>query len=109
MGRLASTPFFLCSALVAGALTALSSAAQAETAQMGRIVDFGPDWTGYYVGAQLGFGEGRGGGPDLDSLIGGYAGYRWDLGKTVLGTELDVTLADSAMNGVAEVDSIARI
>ncbi|MDP3196554.1 outer membrane protein [Tabrizicola sp.] len=56
----------------------------------------GLDWTGGYVGAQLGYG-------DVDSSTGaleGYgwlggvhAGYRWDMGNWVAGTELSYDTA----------------
>lgn len=109
MGRAKPVPLYLYMALVAGLMISGGSRAVAQTGPSGRIIDLGPDWTGPYVGAQLGFGRGGGAASNLDSLIGGYAGYRWDYGTTVLGTELDVTLADSAMNNVATVDSIARL
>lgn len=46
------------------------------------------DWGGAYVGAQLGYGKGKIDPVDGDGAIGGiFGGYRWDLGKTVLGVE----------------------
>lgn len=64
----------------------------------------GLDWTGAYVGAQLGYG-------DVDSSTGtleGYgwlggvhAGYRWDLGNWVAGTELSYDKADIDLGAAA--------
>jgi outer membrane immunogenic protein len=51
----------------------------------------GLDWSGAYVGAQLGYGnvDSNGAGLDGDDWFGGvHAGYRWDLGNWVAGTEL---------------------
>ncbi len=46
------------------------------------------EWGGAYVGAQLGYGKAKIDPVDGDGAIGGvYGGYRWDLGKTVLGVE----------------------
>jgi outer membrane immunogenic protein len=51
----------------------------------------GLDWSGAYVGAQLGYGDVDSNGAALDGndWFGGvHAGYRWDLGSWVAGTEL---------------------
>jgi outer membrane immunogenic protein len=70
-------------------------------------VDPGVDWTGFYGGAQLGWGwanaDGRSGGrnysADDDGFIGGlHAGYRYDFGNWVAGGELDYDWADFAVN-----------
>lgn len=48
------------------------------------------DWEGFYAGAQLGYGDFRANNVKPSGAIGGVqAGYRWDLGTTVLGVELD--------------------
>lgn len=72
----------------------------------------GLDWTGGYVGAQLGYG-------DVDSsdvtmegygwLGGVHAGYRWDLGNWVAGTELtwDKTDIDLGTTGDSLDDVMA--
>ena len=58
------------------------------------------EWTGFYAGAHLGYGrlEGDSAGTavfDADGAIGGVQlGYRWDLGRTVLGVEGSVSASD---------------
>lgn len=53
-------------------------------------VAYDHDWSGAYVGAQLGYGKLSADDVDASGAIGGlHAGYRWDLGNAVLGTELD--------------------
>ncbi len=76
----------------------------------------GFDWTGGYVGAQLGYGDvdtsvGDVDGPGGYGWLGGvHAGYRWDLGGWVAGTELswDKTGIDLADDG-GEIDSVAAL
>lgn len=74
----------------------------------------GLDWTGGYVGAQLGYGDvdSNGAGLDGNGWLGGvHAGYRWDLGNWVAGTELSWDKASIDLGGVAgaELDSIAAL
>jgi opacity protein-like surface antigen len=74
-------------------------------------VTTGPDWTGFYAGAQLGY-------ADIDTnvsgsngdVIGGLvAGYDFDLGNWVVGGGLDYDFADiSVANGAADVESVFR-
>lgn len=50
------------------------------------------DWNGGYAGIQLGYGKADGdfAGFEGSGAVGGiHGGYRWDLGRTVLGAELD--------------------
>lgn len=74
----------------------------------------GLDWTGGYVGAQLGYGDvdSNGAGFDGNGWLGGvHAGYRWDLGNWVAGTELSWDKASIDLGGVAgdELDSVAAL
>ena len=71
----------------------------------------GVDWTGAYVGAQLGYG-------DVDAALDGHgaiggvhAGYRWDLGNWVAGGELSWDKASIDLGAVAgdELDSVAAL
>lgn len=64
----------------------------------------GPDWSGAYVGAQLGYGDvdSNGAGLDGNDYFGGvHAGYRWDLGNWVAGTEMSY---DANNIGLGAVD-----
>jgi outer membrane immunogenic protein len=57
----------------------------------------GIDWTGGYVGAQLGYGDVGSSSETLDGygwLGGVHAGYRWDFGNWVAGSELSYDTAD---------------
>lgn len=67
------------------------------------------DWGGAYVGAQLGYGNG--GSADGDGAIGGvHAGYRWDLGRTVLGVQGDYNVSDLKGDGdVIEGDKMMSL
>lgn len=87
-----------------------------------------PDWTGPYLGAQLGFGrtlsvdslDAFDDAEDEGSLAGLHAGYRFDLGRVVAGAELDwdrtgITLRENAaeagdfdVDDVVDLDSVAR-
>lgn len=73
---------------------------------------FGTDWTGGYVGVQLGYGDvdTNGAGLDGDGAIGGiHAGYRWDFGNYVVGAEIDYDITNIGLGGATgELDSVAR-
>jgi len=64
----------------------------------------GRDWTGGYVGLQLGYadvGTDSVTGLSGDDVIGGVtAGYDWDFGNFVLGVGVDADIADLAVGGV---------
>lgn len=54
------------------------------------VIPVDGNWNGAYAGASLGYGRIDGGSQDGSGVIGGIlGGYRWDLGKTVLGIEGD--------------------
>ena len=71
------------------------------------------DWTGFYVGGQLGYCEASGADEDVSGGLGGlHAGYLYDLGQWVIGGELDYDWADMSdtFGGVeVKVDEIARL
>jgi outer membrane immunogenic protein len=70
------------------------------------------DWTGPYIGGQIGYGWAD---PDLpgvdgEGIVGGvHAGYNYDLGGFVVGAEIDYDFADIDLdNDVGQIDGIAR-
>ena len=71
----------------------------------------GTDWTGGYVGGQLGFGDVSATGLDGDgALYGLRAGYDWDFGNWVLGAGVDYDWADIELGGGPDtLDSVARL
>lgn len=72
-------------------------------------VPLGVDWTGPYVGLNLGYGFGDSDGDDFDGVIGGgQAGYLFDFGQFVAGAELDYNLADLGFEGDGSLDQIGR-
>lgn len=77
------------------------------------VVSTDGDWSGPYVGAQLGFGDidSNGAGLDGDGAIGGvHAGYRMDYGKFVAGAELDYDVANIDLGTAGDtLDSVARL
>lgn len=71
------------------------------------------DWTGFYAGASLGYGDidSNGSGLDGNGALGGVlAGYRFDFGNVIAGVEADYDITDISLGGAAgEIDSIARL
>ncbi len=83
-----------------------------EPAPAAPVVQVAPshDWTGGYVGGQLGYSDGSYGG--LNGNNGTYgvrAGYDWDFGKWVLGAGLDWDKVDTDLGGGTNIDSITRL
>ena len=71
----------------------------------------GPDWTGFYGGAQIGYAniDSNVPGVDGDGLIGGLlAGYDYDFGTFVLGGGLDYDFADITIAPGVSVDNVFR-
>ena len=71
------------------------------------------DWSGFYVGAQLGYGDvdSNGNGLDGNGGLGGvHAGHRYDFGRFVAGAELDYdkTQIDLGTAG-DQLDSVTRL
>lgn len=76
------------------------------------IAPASPDWTGGYVGGQLGWGniETNVPGVDGDDVIGGIvAGYDYDFGQWVLGAGVDYDFADIDLGAAnASVENVWR-
>ncbi|ABV93441.1 hypothetical protein Dshi_1699 [Dinoroseobacter shibae DFL 12 = DSM 16493] len=75
------------------------------------VVVSGRDWTGGYVGAQIGYGDvgTNASGVDGDGLIGGLiAGYDYDFGSYVLGAGIDYDIADIDL-GPASLEDVLRL
>lgn len=77
-------------------------------------VPLSADWSGPYVGAQLGYADINSNGAGLDGygwLGGVHAGYLWDLGNFVAGTEIDYDTADIDLGTAAgdTLDDVARL
>ena len=70
------------------------------------------DWTGFYAGAQLGYGQLKSDAIDEDPqdlLYGVHAGYLYDLGNIVVGAELDYDMTEIGFAAPAvDLDSVAR-
>ncbi|MEO0401040.1 MAG: outer membrane beta-barrel protein [Pseudomonadota bacterium] len=75
------------------------------------VLSLGGDWTGAYVGGQLGYGDinGTGTADGDDLLYGLHAGYDYDFGTFVLGGEIDYDFTEIDLGGAADVDSVARL
>lgn len=70
------------------------------------------DWTGGYVGAQLGYGQlDTPANGDAEGVLGGvHAGYLYDLGSMVVGGEIDYNAADmEASVGTGQIEDLARV
>lgn len=71
------------------------------------------DWTGAYVGAQLGYADIDSNGAALDGngFLGGvHAGYRMDFGQFVAGAEIDYDKADIDIGAAGDtLDDVARL
>jgi hypothetical protein len=72
-------------------------------------VVYGNDWTGGYIGGQLGYADIGGGVDGHGEGAGLHAGYNWDFGGWVLGTEIDHDFANIDLGGDDEIDGITRL
>ncbi|WP_424974540.1 outer membrane protein [Dinoroseobacter sp. S124A] len=76
------------------------------------IVPAGADWTGFYGGVQLGYGDvdSSASGVDGDGAIGGLIlGYDYDFGSYVLGAGLDYDIADIDLGSAATLEDVLRL
>lgn len=71
----------------------------------------GTDWTGGYVGGQLGYGDVNATGLDGDGLTYGLrGGFDWDFGNWVLGVGADYDWTDIDLGNTGDtLDSVARL
>ena len=74
----------------------------------------GNDWTGFYAGGQLGYGDvGTSGAANVDGdggFGGLHAGYNWDFGNTVIGAEVDYDFTEFDLDGGAgSIDDVLRL
>ncbi|QBY00637.1 porin family protein [Rhodophyticola sp. CCM32] len=74
----------------------------------------GNDWTGFYGGGQLGYGDvGTSGAATVDGdggFVGLHGGYMWDFGNAVIGAEIDYDSSEIELDaGAGSIDDIARL
>ena len=73
---------------------------------------YSADWTGFYAGAQLGYGQLKSDAiaeEPQDLLYGVHAGYLYDLGNIVVGAEIDYDMTEIGFAAPAvDLDSVAR-
>lgn len=70
------------------------------------------DWTGFYVGGQVGNADVNTNvaGVDDNGVIGGLtAGYDYDLGSWVVGAGVDYDWSDTNLGGVTTLDRVGRV
>ena len=76
------------------------------------IAPSGPDWTGFYGGAQLGYANVDTNVPGVngDDFIGGLiVGYDYDFGTGVIGAGLDYDFADIGLAPGVSVENVFRV
>ncbi|MGH1454820.1 MAG: outer membrane protein [Paracoccaceae bacterium] len=103
-------------ALGAAVLTAAAASAGTITPAPAEPVIYAPtpvattgDWTGGYIGGELGYGDASIGGANGDGVVGGViAGYDYDFGNWVVGAGIDYDFGDINMGGTS-IDNIARL
>lgn len=99
-------------ALAAPAFAGGLSAPVIEPAPLAPVVQVAPsrDWTGGYIGAQLGYADGDYGTlGDNNVSYGVRGGYDWDFGNWVVGAGLDWDKTDIGLGAGTNIDSIARL
>ena len=92
---LVATPLvFASTAAIAGGLAEPVVAAAPTPVAVAAPAPVGRDWTGFYAGASLGYGDIDADGVTGDfegATFGGHVGYNYDLGSIVLGGEFEAT------------------
>ncbi|WP_293577411.1 outer membrane beta-barrel protein [Phaeobacter sp.] len=110
----ASLPVLWASQALAGNLTPpVADPAPAAPIAPAPLATAGSDWTGGYVGGQIGQLDANtsNGLSGDDIAYGVHLGYNYDFGQFVLGGELDYDATDTDLGGAAggaTVDSVAR-
>lgn len=76
------------------------------------VTEVTPDWSGFYGGLSLGYGNfsSTGGVADGSGAIGGLlAGYRWDFGNFIAGVEGDYDWSNTDLGPSAKLNDIYRL
>lgn len=99
--------------VLAGGLSEPEPTPMIEVPQAQPVAPMTGDWTGFYAGAQLGYGDvTTDGAADVegdDVLYGVHAGYMYDFGTYVLGGEIDYDASEIDLDGAGTLDSVARL
>ena len=99
-------------AMAGGISEPIIAPAPAPVAVAPVVVPVGADWTGFYVGGNLGYGQVQSDAltEDVEGMTYGvHAGYLYDLGSFVVGGELEYDMTDIVDDGTdIALDSVAR-
>ena len=109
ISALAAAAALAASPVLAGSLD--TATPEPEPQIVPQVAPITGDWTGFYAGGQLGYGDvDAGGGVTGDGAMGGLvAGYDYDFGTWVLGAGLDYDFADIDVGGAAVLENVARL
>ncbi|WP_411890426.1 outer membrane protein [Yoonia sp. SDW83-1] len=110
-------PLILAGGMAAAGGLAEPVAPPAPVAPPPVVVAPSADWTGFYAGGQLGFGQIESDAladDESGAVYGVHAGYLYDLGSVVLGAEVDYDASNIEGEAAAapvdvELDSVARL